>query len=109
MVFEPKQRSTIKERGELDVLVRDNTWLFGENFHITMAERGLTKIMNRVSEELSIKRSRERRGRKPDGKIGRVDAFTGRLVPHSNPNHREFFLVELKRPSLKVGRKDWTN
>jgi hypothetical protein len=49
MVFEPKQRSTIKERGELDVLVRDNTWLFGENFHVTMAERGLTKIMNRVS------------------------------------------------------------
>jgi len=106
MVFEPKQRTTIKERGELDVLVRDNTWLFGENFHITMAERGLTKIMNRVSEELSIKRSRERRGRKPDGKIGRVDAFMGRLVPHSNPNHREFFLVELKRPSRKVGRKE---
>jgi hypothetical protein len=30
----------------------------------------------------------------------------GRLVPHADPNHREFFLVELKRPSLIVGRKE---
>jgi hypothetical protein len=106
MVFEPKRRSTIKERGELDVLVRDNTWIFGENFHLTMAESGLTKIMRRVSEDLSLKRASATRGRKPDGKIGRIDTFMGRLVPHPNPNHREYFLIELKRPSLKIGRKE---
>ena len=49
IVFEPKHRRTIKERGELDVLIRDNTWIFGEGFHFTMAEAGLTKIMDRVS------------------------------------------------------------
>jgi hypothetical protein len=38
MVFEPKLRQTVKERGELDSLIRDNTWIFGENFHLTMAE-----------------------------------------------------------------------
>jgi hypothetical protein len=42
VVFDPSHRKTIKERGELDVLLRDNTWVFGENFHITMAEAGLT-------------------------------------------------------------------
>jgi hypothetical protein len=30
MVFSPQHRSTVKERGELDAVVRDNTWLFGE-------------------------------------------------------------------------------
>jgi hypothetical protein len=30
----------------------------------------------------------------------------GRLVPHGDPNHREFLLIELKRPSLAVGRKE---
>jgi hypothetical protein len=84
MVFDPKQRQTIKERGELDVLIRDNTWLFGENFHFTMMETGLTKIMNRVSEELALKRSKSVKGRKPDGKIGRIDSFMGRIVPHAN-------------------------
>jgi Histidine kinase-, DNA gyrase B-, and HSP90-like ATPase len=106
IVFEPKHRRSIKERGELDVVVRDNTWLFGEGFHFTMAEAGLTKIMQRISEELALKRAKGAKGRKPDGKIGRIDSFMGRLVPHGDENHREFLLIELKRPSLTIGRKE---
>ena len=106
IVFEPKHRRSIKERGELDVLVRDNTWLFGEGFHFTMAETGLTKIMQRVSKELALKRAKGAKGRKPDGKVGRIDLFMGRLVPHGDENHREFLLIELKRPSLAIGRKE---
>lgn len=106
VVFEPKHRRSIKERGELDVLIRDNTWIFGEGFHFAMAEAGLTKIMQRVSDELALKRAKGAKGRKPDGKIGRIDSFMGRVVPHGNPNHREFLLIELKRPSLVVGRKE---
>lgn len=106
IVFEPKHRQSIKERGELDVLIRDNTWIFGENFHFTMAEVGLTKIMGRVSDELSLRRSKGAKARKPDGKIGRIDSFMGRVVPHPDRRHREFLLVELKRPSLVVGRRE---
>ncbi|RWB32223.1 MAG: hypothetical protein EOS26_14400 [Mesorhizobium sp.] len=105
MVFEPRHRQSIKERGELDVLVRDNTWIFGEGFHFTMPEVGLTKIMNRVSDELAMNRAKGAKARKPDGKIGRIDSFMGRVVPHPDRHHREFLLVELKRPSLVVGRK----
>lgn len=106
MVFEPTHRRTIKERGELDVLVRDNTWIFGENFHFTMAEAGLTKIMDRVSVQLALQRAKGRKGRKPDGKIGRIDSFMGRIVPHADRQHHEFLLIELKRPSLVLGRKE---
>ena len=48
--------------------------MFGESFHFTMSEAGLTKIMNRVSEELALKRTKTKK-RKPDGKIGRIDSF----------------------------------
>ena len=106
LVFEPKHRRTIKERGELDVLVRDNTWIFGEGFHFTIAEAGLTKIMHRVSEELALKRRKGDKARKLDGSAGRVDAFMGRSVPHADHQHQEFLLVELKRPSINVGRKE---
>ncbi len=105
IVFEPAHRRTVKERGELDVLIRDNTWIFGESFHFTMPETGLTKIMNCVSDELALKRSR-RKGRKLDGTIGRIDSFIGRVVPHADRQHREFLLIELKRPSLVVGRRE---
>lgn len=106
VVFDPKHRRTIKERGELDVLIKDNTWLFGESFHMTMAESGLTKVMKRVSDDLAAKYSKRLRGRKPDGKIGRVDNFMGRIVPHGDAKHREYLLIELKRPSITVGRKE---
>jgi uncharacterized small protein (DUF1192 family) len=106
MVFEPKHRRSIKERGELDVFMRDNTWMFGEGFHLTMAEAGLTRIMDRVSEEIASKRVKGTLARKLDGKIARIDAFMGRVVPNENPNHREYLLVELKRPSITVGRKE---
>jgi hypothetical protein len=106
MVFDPAHRQTTKERGELDVLVRDNTWIFGEGFHITMPEAGLTKIMDRVSQELALNRMKGTRTRKLDGKVGRIDSFVGREVPKGNRLHREYLLIELKRPSLTVGRKE---
>lgn len=105
IVFNPAHRRTVKERGELDVLVRANTWIFGENFHITLAEAGLSRVMQPVSEELTGQKGR-RRITKPDGTSGRVDSFLGRIVPHQNQLHREFLLIELKRPSLKIGRKE---
>lgn len=105
MVFDPKFRRTLKERGELDVLVRDHTWMFGERFHITMAETGLTKVMNRVAQDLGTKR-RGGKITKKDGSVGRVDCFLGRSVPSSDAGKREYLLVELKRPSLKLGRKE---
>lgn len=105
MVFDPKFRRSVKERGELDVLIRDHTWLFGERFHITMAESGLTKVMNRVAEDLGQKR-KGRKVTKKDGSVGRVDCFLGRSVPHSDANKREYLLIELKRPLLKLGRKE---
>ncbi len=105
IVFNPKHRKTVKERGQLDILIQANTWIFGENFHITLPEAGLTKIMRRVAEELGSKKGKAS-VRKQDGSTGRADTFLGRLVPHQNQMHREFLLVELKRPSLTIGRKE---
>jgi hypothetical protein len=70
-----------------------------------LAETGLTKVMNRVAEELGTKR-KGRKVTKKDGKIGRVDCFLGRSVPHADASKLEFLLIELKRPSLKLGRKE---
>ena len=105
MVFEPKYRRTVKERGQLDALVRDNTWLFGEQFHFTMSEVGLTKVMKRVADDLGT-RGKKRIITKPDGRRGRADQFLGRVVPGSNQTKREYLIIELKRPLLTIGRKE---
>jgi hypothetical protein len=105
IIFDPRHRQKVRERGELDALIRDHTWLFGERFHITMGESGLSKVMNRVAEDLGQKRN-GRKVTKKDGSVARVDVFLGRSVPHSDAGKREFLLIELKRPSLKLGRKE---
>lgn len=106
IVFDPKYRDSVKERGELDVLVKDNTWIFGENFHITLAESGLTAAMKRIAEE---RHQKPKRGsvRKPNGKTGRLDYLLGRSLPHADPNVREYLVVELKRPNLTITRKEF--
>ncbi|PPQ34614.1 Histidine kinase-, DNA gyrase B-, and HSP90-like ATPase [Rhodoblastus acidophilus] len=108
MVFDEARRRTVKERGELDVIVRDNTWLFGERFHITMAEAGLTKIMERVLDDMHAKRTRGKgtQVRQSGGKIGRIDCFLGRSIPLPDKMQREYIVVELKRPSKTIGKKE---
>jgi hypothetical protein len=71
-----------------------------------MPETGLTKVMDRVSQELALTRAKGTRTRKLDGTIGRVDSFMGRELPKGNRQHREYLLVELKRPSKIVARKE---
>lgn len=105
MVFEPKYRQTVKERGQLDALVRDNTWLFGEQFHFTLPETGLSRIMKRVSEDLGSG-GKAKKITKADGKQGRADQFLGRIVPGPDKDRHEYLLIELKRPGLKIGRKE---
>jgi hypothetical protein len=105
LVFDPSRRNLTKERGELDILVQGNTWMFGENFHITLPEAGLTRIMARVSKELGAPKS-HRKILTAEGKTGRADVFVGRGVPVQDQMRREFLLVELKRPSLRIGTKE---
>ncbi|WP_375762640.1 ATP-binding protein [Bradyrhizobium sp. B025] len=105
MVFDPEYRHGTRERGELDVIIRDNTWMFGERFHIALSEVGLTRVMERVAQELGVKGSKKT-VKKADGSSGRLDNFLGRVVPHPDQTKQEFIVIELKRPSLKAGRKE---
>ncbi|RKQ68848.1 histidine kinase/DNA gyrase B/HSP90-like ATPase [Litorimonas taeanensis] len=106
VVFDKDLRKHVKERGQLDTLIQNNTWLFGENFHITLHEAGLTRIMNRVCSDMGKKR----KGRKPvktiKGKSARVDTFLGRSVPHPDAEKKEFLVIELKAPKIKLTKKE---
>jgi hypothetical protein len=106
MVSDPDKRLTVKERGELDLIVQANTWIFGEQFHIALPEAGLTRVMNRVAADLGTKRTTGR-VTKSSGKTGRADVFLGRVIPHPAQEHREYLLVELKRPKVDIGRDEF--
>lgn len=102
-VFDPAWRKVLRERGGLDALVRDNTWIFGEEFHIALHEVGLTRVMERVAQELGIKAPGK--VTKSDGRSARLDEFLGRSIPGPHANRHEYLVVELKRPSVRGDRK----
>lgn len=106
MVSDPDKRLTVKERGELDLIVQSNTWIFGEQFHISLPEAGLTRVMRRVSDDM-LSKSRKTKVVRSDGKTGRADLFLGRVIPHPEREHREYLLIELKRPRTSVGRREF--
>ncbi len=101
-VFDPHWKSVLRERGGLDVLIRDNTWIFGEQFHITLQEAGLTRVMERVAQDQGTQS--RKKVTKPNGKIGRLDGFLGRTVPGPHHDRSEYLVIELKRPSVKADR-----
>lgn len=106
VVFDPDLRKHVKERGQLDKLIQHNTWLFGESFHITLHEAGLTKVMERVSAAVGKKRKKRKPVKTDEGKTARVDTLLGRSVPHPDAEKKEFLVIELKSPKIKLSKKE---
>lgn len=45
LVFAADDRGPLRERAELRRLVAENTWLFGEEFHLMAEDEGLTRCL----------------------------------------------------------------
>jgi hypothetical protein len=101
LVFDDAQKKKTLERGQLDVVVGENTWLFGEAFNLSMAETGLTKAINAVCSHAG-QPAKTKGAKLADGKSGRLDIVLGRRVPLSDANRHEYLIVELKRPEPAV-------
>ncbi len=107
LLFDPAHKSRLKERSQLHrIIADDNTWLFGEEFNLTVDDQSLTEVLrkhqNLIGEDTQIDRPVLRL----DGTKGIVDLMLSQAVPQSRPNEREHLVVELKRPTVKIGSKE---
>lgn len=108
LLFDADSRKHLKERSQLHrMIAENNTWLFGEEFSLTVDDKSLTEVLrqhqkaigsNTVIDDGPVKRI--------DGKKGIVDLMLSRAVPQSRAEEREHLVVELKRPSVKVGAEE---
>lgn len=101
----------MREVDQLHPLIRDNTWLFGEAWRLSASETGLTNVLRSVvSDEVALEADLVRKGNHvvlPDGKRGRVDLLLQRTIIGPN-EHQDRLIVELKRPSVKLGDEQLT-
>lgn len=105
-MFEEKHSRALKERTQLHRLVAENTWLFGDEFHLMVDDEGL----NRCLAEHAKARNMEVLGTDPvlhpTKKRGILDLMFGRQRRPHGAAELEHLVVELKAPKVTIRQKE---
>lgn len=109
VLFDPDNKKLLKERSQLHrMIAENNTWIFGEEFNLTVDDQSLSEVLRKhrklIGDETMIDQSVKR----IDGKVGIVDLMLSRSVPQNHADEREHLVVELKRPTVKIGAEEIT-
>jgi hypothetical protein len=106
LVFEPKSRKELLERSQLHKILADHTWIFGEEFNLTVNDQSLTEVLNIHLHELGRELEKDSEPvLREDGSVGIVDLMLSRSVPQPRADEREHLVIELKRPKVPVDAK----
>lgn len=106
LVHEDDYRKILRERTQLHRLVAENTWLFGEEFHLMADDEGLTRCLAEHSKVLGVPVLGSDPVLHPEKKRGIVDLMFGKQRrPHGEASV-EHLVVELKAPKAKIRQKE---
>lgn len=104
LLFGSESKKLLKERSQLHrMIAENNTWIFGEEFNLTVDDQSLTEVLRKHQALIGKDTMIDRPVTRIDGKKGIVDLMLSRSVPQSRADEREHLVVELKRPSCKIG------
>ncbi|QGN49000.1 DNA mismatch repair protein [Micromonospora sp. WMMC415] len=107
LLADPQLRRELREVDQLHPMIAKNLWLFGEEWTLARTEVGLTAVLRehlgRLGQDVALEGDLERVARS-DGRSGRVDILLYRGIGDERQNER--LIVELKRPTVKVGRQE---
>lgn len=107
LLFDSDIKKHLKERSQLHKILADNnTWVFGEEFNLTVSDQSLTEVLRNhrklIGDEIVIDKPVTR----VDGSKGVVDLMLSKAVPQNRADEREHLVVELKRPTVTIGSKE---
>lgn len=109
ILFDVDSRRVLKERSQLHRMIADsNTWIFGETFNLTVDDSSLTDVLRKHRQTIGDETVIDAPVTRIDGKVGIVDLMLSRSVPQNHADEREHLVVELKRPSVKIGSDELT-
>ena len=108
ILFNLDIKKVLKERSQLHKILEENTWIFGEQFSLSVSDKSLTQVLSKhlASKKIDII---------PDAPVKRLDESTGivdlmltRNIARNHPTEREHLIVELKAPKVKIGSDELT-
>jgi hypothetical protein len=109
IVFDSEMKKRLKERSQLHRIVADNTWIFGEEFNLSVSDKSLTEVLRQhrkllgediVIEDEPVKHISKTRGI--------VDLMLSRALRRHREDELDHLVVELKAPKVKIGKAEVT-
>lgn len=105
LLFDPTNAPKVLERAHLHKMIENEPWLFGEEFATHVSDRSLTTLLEAHLDVLGRDGFVSEVVADEDGKSRRIDFLFGRAL-ELNRARREHLVVEIKRPSITIGRKE---
>ena len=108
ILFEADMKARLKERSQLHKIIEDNTWLFGEEYNLSVSDRGLTAVLRKHRKILGDEVVIDSPVRHISQERGIVDLMLSRTLRRHRADEVEHLIVELKRPKVKIGHEEIT-
>ena len=105
ILFHFEARQKLKERSQLHKILEQNTWIFGEEYHLWASDKELTTVLkahrNMLDPELVI----DDPVKIVNKTRGVVDLVLSRAQRRHRYNDLEHLVVELKAPKVKLNAR----
>jgi hypothetical protein len=106
IVFEPEMKERLKERTQLHKIIADNTWIFGEEFNLSVSDRSLTEVLRQHKKILGEEVVIDETVKHVSKARGVVDLMLSRALRRHRAEELEHLVVELKAPRVKIDKDE---
>jgi hypothetical protein len=102
LISDEDTSASLKERTQLHRLVAENTWLFGEEFHLMADDEGLNRCLVEHARMRDVEVLDMKPVAHPSKKRGIVDLMFGKRRQVYRATDLEHLVVELKAPKVSI-------
>ena len=107
LVFDPESKQQLRERSQLHRILANETWVFGEEYALTVDDQSLTNALKAHIKVLGRDELVQEPVLDDEGKNRILDLLLARTSPQARDRH-EHLVVELKAPNKKIGAEEIT-
>lgn len=106
ILFEKDMKARLKERSQLHKIIEDNTWLFGEEYNLSVSDKGLTAVLEKHREIIGDEITIDRPVKHISQDRGIIDLMLSRALRRHRADEVEHLIIELKRPKVVLGNRE---
>lgn len=108
LLYNPESKEQLYERTQLHKILDEHTWIFGEEFALSVSDKSLNEVLAAHLDVLGRDGEADCKDEvilPTGGGRGIVDLMLSRRIPQPQEERAEHLIVELKRPKQKINPK----